>query len=99
MITFSSEAQAKLMQIHIIGLLQKAKLCKSQAKEFVACHSIGDRYAVVILALQLHGYCMRYKKYKGNESLKELVEAHAIKLSNDERELLLQALNTNTHEK
>lgn len=39
---------------------------------------------------------MRYKKYKGNESLKDLVTAHATeyKLSVEDTNLLIEALNT-----
>lgn len=95
MITFSSEAQAKLTQTHIIELLQKAKLCKT-ANKFVECLRLKERYVVYIPTLQFHGYCMRYKKYKGNESLKDLVTAHATeyKLSVEDTNLLIEALNT-----
>lgn len=95
MIETKTEREAFQVKSKLVSLLSKTGLAKKTASDFTqVCRITDSKYAVGIVALALHSHCLRYRKYKDNESLYDLVRNSAVKakLSQEDTDFLLTGL-------
>lgn len=94
---FTRREDALLAKSRLTSLLAKTGLAKKTAKDYVMCVRYSDtHYETGIVVLKLHCHCLRYKKYKDNESLRDLVISSAAnaRMSQDEVNFLLLGMAT-----
>lgn len=88
--------QIEKEQRRIATLLKRIKLVwnVNSALKFVNIIIINDKSHIAINALMLHSHCIKYGKYQGNESLKDLVLNKCIeaKLNTEDTNALLKAI-------